>query len=428
MSALVLAVVLSLGALLALRRLPPLHPAQLWILPWSVASMLYALRLLPYRPLSASALFLILGGSVAFMTAAWAAGRPAGRRLPAGQKTSAEISRAEYPVVSRAAALLLPLAAVWLGAFMVQVSLRFGLKAAFVSSADVRLGLGAGALSLTIKYVYASFAAALVCGFAGALAGSPRARIHWLLAAAACVLSTYFTTGRSNLVTAALLAGLPFAVVHRDALTLPRLLGATAATAVLVLGALLIGGGIIGKTFSNSELATIQTPFTGHSWSEQLALPYEYATAPIAAFNELDAIAPTWGRTAGCATLSAGCSVLSALGLPAHAEPPIRAFTGPPLPWNTYTALDSLLIDGGPALVIPFAAILGLITGRAWRVAVTLTPLGIIFYSMLATATLFSSVQNNFFASHLLGAMVLAAAAVFVAGRSVSHHFRFSAC
>ena len=49
MTAAGLATFLGAVAVAAIIWLPPLHPAQLWSIPWAVASGLFALRLLPYR-------------------------------------------------------------------------------------------------------------------------------------------------------------------------------------------------------------------------------------------------------------------------------------------------------------------------------------------------------------------------------------------
>jgi hypothetical protein len=88
--------------------------------------------------------------------------------------------------------------------------------------------------------------------------------------------------------------------------------------------------------------------------------------------------------------------------------PRIRPFTKPPLTWNTYTALDAPLLDGGPYFV-PFAmALFGLILGALWTLATSRgagawRPL----YAILSVAVVTSTGSNNFAAPYLLGAAAL---------------------
>src|SRR5271155_1061647 len=56
----------------ALVRLPPLHPIQIWSASWALALTLYAFRLLPYRSLSWLTVALICGGTFSFALGALA--------------------------------------------------------------------------------------------------------------------------------------------------------------------------------------------------------------------------------------------------------------------------------------------------------------------------------------------------------------------
>ena len=49
-SAVMVSILLAV-AVVSVRRLPPLHPAQLFSIPWAIAAGLYFMRLLPYRRL-----------------------------------------------------------------------------------------------------------------------------------------------------------------------------------------------------------------------------------------------------------------------------------------------------------------------------------------------------------------------------------------
>lgn len=397
-----LSVLLLLIAGGAIARLPALHPIQLWTVPWAAAACLYATNLLPYAPLSVETFLLVLGCSAAFACGALA-GEVIGRRFPPATPATDR--------VERAAVLLLVVTGIGLGLFFAQSMSRFGVGAVVVSSSEVREALGAGELTVTIKYVYAALAAASVCGAAAGLRAGRR-RATWLFGVAVAAASTYFSTGRSTPVLALLFGLLAFGVAGRIILPPRRLLAAALASALLALAALIIGGSMIGKTFENSELATIDTVFTRHELLEELALPYQYATAPIAALDVLVRNSTAWGWAEGCATAAPICSVAAEVGLPATAVPSIRPFTQPPLAWNTYTAIDAPLLDGGLVLAPIIVLLLGAAAGVAWAAARRGQIVALIAFSALGTATIFSTVQNNYLAPHFLGAMLLAAAAL----------------
>src|SRR2546423_9768871 len=66
LSSILPAVFTGIAFVLALLRLPALHPTQVWTGSWAVASVLYSLRLLPYRDLSWLTAALICGAVVVF--------------------------------------------------------------------------------------------------------------------------------------------------------------------------------------------------------------------------------------------------------------------------------------------------------------------------------------------------------------------------
>src|SRR5213076_3161074 len=76
------AVVMGVAFVVAVRSLPVLHPIQIWAGSWAVATVLYALRLLPYRDLSWLTAGLICGGVAMFALGAPLGARIARRRRP----------------------------------------------------------------------------------------------------------------------------------------------------------------------------------------------------------------------------------------------------------------------------------------------------------------------------------------------------------
>ena len=410
--------VASISVLLAgvaLWRLPPLHPAQLWTIPWAAMTVLYALPALPYRDMSLATAAIVIGALLVFTAVAWRAG---GKNASAGRLPG--VSASHHGRVRVVGVLVGLLAAVWLGAFLLEVSTAYGVRAAFVSSPDVRRALGAGEFAVTIKYMYAALAAGIACALAAGTVSDRKRRRRWLVAAASACLMTYFSTGRSNVVTAVLMTALCYAAARPVVLRRRDLVLASAGTAAIAVAALLAGGSLVGKTYANSELATMDTPFSRSKLLQPLALPYLYATAPLASLNELVAVTDTLGESDGCATVALVCSAASAAGLAVEPVPAIRSFTSQPLSWNTYTALDAPLLDGGLAMALLIVAIFGGLVGGAWRLARQGRPGGVVCFAVLGTAALFSTTQNNFFASHYLGAMLLWFMAWLIADRGVT--------
>ena len=227
----------------------------------------------------------------------------------------------------------------------------------------------------------------------------------------------YFSTGRSNILLALVATTIGFALAKPLRPSAKRLVGGVVAIGLIAVVALIAGGAVIGKTFQNSELATIQSVFTEHPAVESLALPYEYASAPIAAFNELVEVSSGWGRTNGCATLAVACQLAKAAGIDAEPEPWVRPFTGRPAQWNTYSGLDTPLLDGGFILAIPIMAAFGLLAGFIWQAAATGRLGAVVLYGVVGTATALSTGQNRFFAYHFVGCALLSFGTLFLARR-----------
>jgi hypothetical protein len=191
--------------------------------------------------------------------------------------------------------------------------------------------------------------------------------------------------------------------------------------AVLVLVAMvpffLAVGSLLNKSYDDSDLATFENTFTRHTWARPLALPYQYATAPIPAVNEVVAVTPRFGRADGCSTLRAACAVLHRASLPFEPDPTLTGFTGAPTPWNTFTALYAPLVDAGPYLAALILFLEGLLIGCLWAWASTGSLAGICGYAAMAAAIAYSTVENNLIAPHLIGAAALSIAILFLGPR-----------
>jgi hypothetical protein len=392
-------------ALLSIWRLQPLHPVQLWAIPWAVASCLFATRLLPFRDPSWTTVALAVGASAAFAIAAIG-----GDRLFARLSTLSHTG-SDSQLIASAALIALALTAVMFAAFLVQASSDHGLKAVLLNSKDLRDAIGAGTMALTIKYVYAAFAATVLCATAaGALSAS---RKVWVVGAVMAASSTYFSTGRANLVTAVIAGLVAFLLARPRGLSRKQLIAGTLLVGALSLGVFVAGGRLVGKTFENNpSLQAVPSTFTAHREWSVFALPYEYASAPIAALDIQVSAATTWGSAHGCAALSEACRVLHRFGFDVEGVSRIRPFTSEPLQWNTYTALDVPLLDGGLALTVPIVGLIGFLLGSLWSVAGRGWLLGACIYAIFAPAVLTSSGSFNFTAPHLVGAALISLASV----------------
>lgn len=383
--------------------LPPLHPGQIWSFVWFAAVGLFSLGLLPYRALGSSTVWLIAAGSAAFILGTLVPKRLLGRPL---EKLS-ESTTVPSHVIVRAATAGCVLTAFTLVCFLVQVASAYGLRSALVTSPEVRTAVQTGETSLTIKYVYIALCAAALAGAAAAVSEPGRARLRWIACALGAVLATYFATGRSTLVVAAVIALVAYALSRPSALSRRELLLGGGGVIVLAVSVLIVGGNVIGKTFESSEISTIRSTFTDRPALSALALPYQYASAPIAGLDvQMDALGSV-ERTDGCATVEWACTLLSRAGFDAKPYPRIRPFTLPPLKWNTYTALDAPLLDGGPWLVPVVIGAFGFIMGTLWTLASFGAVGGRILYAILTPAVLTSTGSNNFTAPYLVGAAAL---------------------
>ena len=85
----------------------------------------------------------------------------------------------------------------------------------------------------------------------------------------------------------------------------------------------------------------------------------------------------------------------------------VRPFTRNPLPWNTYTGLDLPLQDFGFIGALVGLAAVGILLGGLWRAALFRWRHALLLYPIAASAAVASSIQFNFTAPQLLGAMIM---------------------
>jgi oligosaccharide repeat unit polymerase len=405
--------VLSATAVWAIARLPPLHPAQLWSVPWALAAGLFALQLLPYRDLSVLTGALVGGATLAFVT-----GTLAGDRYVRGRLAGTSTARADYGLIAGAAIGALVVTALLLIAFLWQTIHRFGFHDALISSAEVRLAIGTGATPVTIKYVYAAIAACALSGAAAAHARTTNQRLGWAIATAAAVASLYFSTGRSTVVVGAIIAIIAYLLGRPRLPKRSRFLIGVGAIACLAVIVHILGGLVIGKTYAhNADLRRTPSFFSSHSELRTFALPYQYASAPIAALGVQVDASPILGSSHGCAVFSEACSVLRDLGADVEPVPRIRPFTQPPLPWNTYTSLDAPLLDVGVVGVIPVMAIVGALMGALWGGARARRRHALVGYPIAAAAVIAANSQFAFTAPHLLGGILIASGLLVLSGQ-----------
>jgi oligosaccharide repeat unit polymerase len=386
LSSILPAVFTGIAFLVAIRRLPALHPVQVWTGSWAVATVLYALRLLPYRNLSWLTAGLICGAVVAF-----AAGVPLGARIARRRQVSRG-AREDIASITLAAWLSIALLMVTLAVFLAQLVSRYGAARVLRISPEVKLYLSSGAGPLSATYVDVAVAATVMCALAAALASSgPRRR--WLMAAAACSGTVYFSTSRGFIVVA-LIAGLVALVGARTKVDGRRLVATSLAAGLIVLAMFIGLGDLLGKTYRNSTIGQFDNFFSRRPAVSSLALPYQDLSAGIPALDLLVGVSTTWGRAHGCATMPPACGVLRKLGVPVVRVPVAGPFTRAPLPWNAYTFLDRFLIDGGTALTLVLVAITGVLAGYFWARARAGSASGIIIYAISVPALVAAYRQN----------------------------------
>lgn len=398
---LVLALGLSSAAVLSLRRLGVLHPGSLWLIAWAAATGLLAMQGLPYRGLTATTAVVI----AAWTTVFYGGTLIVSRVLRLRSRPHAETS--DPNALRLAAALAVALALAGLTAFLIEVAGLHGLRAALVSDAAVRLDIGAGATPYTIKYIYVAFAASTLAAVVAGRAVSRRVRWTWILIAAAMIGLQYFSTGRSNLFLAAIMACSGYALAASSPISWQRMTLVAASVGVVTAGAFVGMGSLLGKSFENSEVATYDNVFVRHELLQPAALPYQYVTAPLPAFDVLRQVTADEGR-GGCRTLSPLCSIGRTLGMPVTPEPSLVGFTAEPGSWNTFTALYGPLVDGGLALGTLIVLALGVLFGLLWAWVSSGSIYALVGYAVMSSAVVYSTVENTLLQPHLVGAALIA--------------------
>jgi hypothetical protein len=404
-----LAFVFLIVAIVGVAMLPPLHPVQIWAFFWSLAIGAYSLGLLPYQQLGVLPQVLLGLALLGFMGGAMV-GEHLGKR--AADRLEARRGPSQMAHLPLAAKIVFALTLLGLVGFLLQVERSYGLRAALVSSPHVRQAIEAGAFNVSIKYVYVAVAASVLCGASAAI--GPHTR-RWVLAGGSAVLSTYFATGRSTVVVATVAGLCAYALTRLDLPSKRSFIIGGCTVAVVAVGIFTIGGSLIGKTFANSELATIDSVFERHVSLRLTALPYEYMSAPIAAFGLEVGLANRLPRTSGCASFGYVCSILRHSGVDVEPIPEVRPFTAAPLKWNTYTSLDAPLLDGGLWLVVPAAILAGIASGAAWAAARRRRLPALVCYAALTPAIVTAHGSNNFTAPLLVGSILIALGALLIA-------------
>jgi oligosaccharide repeat unit polymerase len=348
----------------ALVRLPPLHPIQIWSASWALALMLYALRLLPYRGLSWLTVVLICASTISFALGALA-GEWVGRHIFLCRVQPRPQTLA--PAVVRLAARTSLLAgAALLAVFLAQLTLRYGLVSTLRVSRPVRLTLVSGSAPKSLLYSRFAIVAAALCSLSALLAVDRASRRRWLLACACAIGSLYFSTGRQLIVNALIVSVVVFVLAPGRPSVRRRLISVAARLALLTLVIFVGVGAVIGNTYQTNAESKFDNVFSRHTAISWLAPAYAHASAPIPALDIAVDVSSTWGHVYGCATAAFECRMLRHVGLNVDEEPPAPPFTKPPLPWNAYTFLGTLLDDGGTALVLVLVALCGSLIGVLW--------------------------------------------------------------
>lgn len=413
-AALVMTATLAMLSAWSLWRLPALHPVQLWSVPWAVSASLYSAHLLPYRWITWTTALLVAGGAVAF-----AGATVLGERTTIAKRGTTEaFIRVPRRSLRLAAAVTALVTGVVLVAFLGQAVRGYGVRATVITSQELRDSIGAGGFSITIKYVYTALASVALCSLAAARATTRRERRVWALLALGLAASTYFSTGRSTIVVAVLVGLVAYAFGRGGTLPKRRVLASTAGLAVLALGVFIVGGHAIGKTFENHpSLSGLPGPLTEHDALNELALPYEYASASIPALDVQMERTTAWGVTYGCAAFAELCRVIERLGPDLAVASRVRPFTSEPLTWNTYTVFDIPLLDGGLVLAVPILTLVGFMLGALWTAARQGGAIAVSLYALLAPGLVTAYGQFNFTAPHLIGAIIISGMALAVCDR-----------
>jgi oligosaccharide repeat unit polymerase len=410
---LVLFVAFLLTSVWSLISLPAPHPLQLWSVPWGIASFSFALGLLPFIEISWVTVGLILGS-----TATLGLGVAIGERIYSGHvRKSASEDVDELQAILRPAALVaIGLTVILLLAFLMQLTLRFGVLDTLVANSDVRLAIGEGQFPITVKYVYANLAAIALSGAMAGLASRARLSGPWIVTLLLLITTTYFSTARSNIFLGGVVAWVAFFVFrqHRPRWRSVAMAAVTAIAASVAVFVVL--GGLVGKEFdAYPEFEQVPNAFQDNGTLSNVAIPYRYLSSSIPAFELQVQQSSLVGETYGCAMFSEACGALQAVGLNVEPVPRVKAFTAPYFEWNTYTSLDLPLIDFGKLLLAPIFGLIGVLVGLSWAAARRSRIIGGVTYSLLA-GCLVGGYSTFFFTSpHIVGALLIALGSLGVA-------------
>jgi oligosaccharide repeat unit polymerase len=354
---------------------------------------MYALKLLPYRNVSWLTVAFICGSTLAFSIGA----------LTAERIYLAAMKKHRYPDTSRAlppsavrlaARASLLTGSILLAVFLVQLTRRYGIGNVVRVSETVRQSLVSGSAPKSFLYSEFALVAAALCSLSAALAANHRSRQRWLLACALAVGSLYFSTARQLIVNAIIIAVLIYAFAG-GLPNMTRRLGVLIATVAVVTLAIFLGvGALIGNTYHTNDVSRFDNFFSRNPSISWLAPAYVDASAPIPALDIAVKVASTWGRTHGCATAPFECRELRHVSLDLERQPLAPPFTRSPLPWNAYTYIGTLLVDGGTGLVLLLVGLSGLLVGMVWASYRDNRRYGALAYAFLVPALVWAYRQN----------------------------------
>ena len=395
-----IAILFVVLAIYSLVRLAPFHPVQLWSIPWSIAVTTYAAGLLPYIQLSLGAGAFLVASQVAVV----------GGLLVAGRRRSddQELPPDAATPLRWAALAAVGLTAVGVLAFVIEASTLFGLDRVLAASADVRQAIGGGDLAFSVKYVYLALAATTLTAAKAGLAEDRRSRRGWLALAAVSCATIYLATGRATLLSGLIAAFVAYFLFRARPVPRKNYLLGLGGGLIVALVAFLIGGLLVGKTFANNtDLADLSPDVLAESNFRLLMPAYQYVSAPVAGLEVQYQVSQDFGGSFGCATSPEACTILSAAGLDVPTVERVRPFTGEPLIWNTFTALDAPLVDWGPFLAPIVLLLVGVGMGVSWARARRSVAAALI-YAGLAPALALGFNSFAFTAPHLVAGCLIA--------------------
>lgn len=385
----------------SLRFLPALHPVQLWCLPWTAATLLFCLRLLPMEPISAGAAGLIVAATACFTAGTLLAG-PAYERLPQRAR------RAWKPIPDQltiAASLSLVLLTVAMALQLGPQIADHGLGATLVSSGQLK----AETLQTdNPRFIYFAIVAVTLTAMASATAEDRLTGRLWGIGCGAAISTPYFTSGRGVVMYLLGVACLAYLLTRRTQPTMRQLLAGAAAFGAVIIAVTMAIGVLQDRGLTKtSDLGSVPSVFRDHDLVSQLAVPYSYAALPLSGLTEQVKLSSALGESDGCASARIVCNGLNRLGLDVEPVDPARPFTSRPLRFNLYTALDLPLADGGYIFAPLILGLTGFVLGLLWCACRRGSLVGLVGYPIIGAACFYATSKYDFASQYLIGALII---------------------